>query len=172
MLRLILLRHAKSSWNNPGLPDIDRPLNERGNRAAAAMAQMFVDRGLVPQKILCSSAQRTRETLAHLIPAFRQPLEVDVISDLYSFSEDGYLSIIKTWGKSATPLMVIGHNPATELSAHSLVKDDPDGLMPHMTAKFPTAAAAVIDFPILSWSDLATASGRLISFDCPRDLAA
>jgi len=172
MLRLILLRHAKSDWNDMGLSDIDRPLNERGRRAAGRMATHFVESGLVPQRILCSTARRARETLGFLVEAFAQPLAIDVISDLYTFAGDDYIRIIQNWGRTGSPLMVVGHNPATEETARRLVGDDPDGLMTQLETKFPTAGAAVIDLPALDWSDIAPGSGRLISFDCPRDLVA
>ena len=172
MLRLILLRHAKSDWNDIGLSDIDRPLNDRGRRAAGRMATHFVERGLVPQRILCSTARRTRETLGYLVEAFDQPLAIEVISDLYTFAGDDYVRMIQKWGGTGSPLMVIGHNPATEETARQLVGDDPDDLMPRLETKFPTAAAAVIDLPALDWADIAPGTGRLVSFDCPRDLVA
>ena len=94
MLRLMLLRHAKSSWDEPGIPDRDRPLSARGRRAAALMAMEIVSRGLLPDRILCSPARRTRETLAALVPHLADETRIAITGELYEPSSGDYLPVI------------------------------------------------------------------------------
>lgn len=169
-MRLLLLRHAKSDWGDAELPDIDRPLNARGKAAAVTMARYLRDQKLQPSVILCSTAQRTRETLARLLPHAPQEAHIELISDLYWKSEDGYGAIIRKHGHRAQTLMVIGHNPATEDTALDLVGTSAPDALADLEEKYPTAALAVIDFDITDWSELGSGTGHLERFVKPRDL--
>ena len=169
-MRLLLLRHAKSDWGNPDLEDFDRPLNARGQSAARIMSVFLCEHGLIPKKILCSTSLRTRETLARLLPDLNNEADIHLISDIYDHNETDYLNLIQAHGGGAQTLMVIGHNPATELTALELTgTGDPD-LVADMDFKFPTAALAVIDFDIVDWSEVRGGTGHLHMFAKPRDL--
>ena len=170
MPRLLLFRHAKSSWDDASLPDIARPLNARGRRAAPLIGQYLEEQRLFPDRILCSSSQRTRETLAAVLPFLRKPCEITVTETLYRDSEDSYLPLIKALGGEARTLMTIGHNPATQETAMDVVGSGAAADKIAMTQKFPTAALAVFDFEHGPWSEVEPASGRLAAFVRPRDL--
>jgi phosphohistidine phosphatase len=170
MPRLLLLRHAKSSWGDPGLADIDRPLSPRGRRNAATMAKAIDAEGLVPDRILCSPARRTRETLAALLPYLGGEGRVSIDPKLYDSGPSDYLGAISRSGSDAGTLMVIGHNPAIHATAQLLTGDGEPGLADELAAKYPTGALAVIDFGQVSWSRLDPHSGFLVAFLKPRDL--
>lgn len=169
-MRLLLLRHAKSDWGDADLDDIDRPLNARGKAAAVAIARYIRDQKLQPSVILCSTSQRTRETLSRLLPHLPQEAHIDLISDLYWKSEDGYGALIRKHGHRAQTLMVIGHNPATEDTALDLIGTSAPETLADLEEKYPTAALAVIDFDITDWSELGSGTGHLERFVKPRDL--
>ena len=144
MPRLLLLRHAKSSWGDPGLPDMERPLSPRGRRNAAAMAKELDAEGLMPDKVLCSPARRTRETLAALLPYLDGEGHVAIEPKLYDSMPGDYISAIGRSGGEARTLMVIGHNPTIQATARWLSGDGEPGLLAELTAKYPTGALAVI----------------------------
>lgn len=169
-MRLLLLRHAKSDWGDATLQDIDRPLNSRGKTAALRMARYLRENGLLPNQILCSTALRTRETLARVLTSLPQEAQIHLLSDLYQQSEDDYLSLIRKQGGRAQNLMVIAHNPATEDTALSLAGTGDAAALADLKEKFPTAALAVIDFDISDWSELQPGTGHLERFVKPRDL--
>ncbi|MTH97612.1 histidine phosphatase family protein [Roseibium sp. RKSG952] len=167
----MLLRHAKSDWSDARLHDIDRPLNARGQRAARLMAAYLREHRLHPDLILCSSAQRTRETLAPLNLAFRHEHRIDIRQDLYDGHLSGsYLPIIRSSGHSAGSLLVIGHNSATEQTALDLAGAGDPALKRDMQVRFPTAALAVFEFDIKRWDQVTPGSGHLSRFVKPRDL--
>lgn len=168
-MRLLLLRHAKSDWGDESLADIDRPLNGRGKNASQVMAAYLKENSLLPNQILCSTAQRTRETLGRILPHLPQEAQIHLLSDLYQQSEDDYSGIIRRYGGRTQNLMIIGHNPATELTALNMIGTGDSKAMADLEEKFPTAALAVIDFDIVEWSE-AGKTGHLERFVKPRDL--
>lgn len=170
-MRLLLYRHAKSDWDNAELSDIDRPLNGRGKSAAGAMARHMKSEDLLPNQILCSTAQRTRETLARLLPHLEQENQIHLLSDLYLQGEDDYSGLIRKHGGRARTLMVLGHNPATQETALELTGTADDVALSDLQEKFPTAALAVLDFDIADWSELRPGTGHLALFVKPRSLA-
>lgn len=170
MPRLLLLRHAKSSWGDRGLADIDRPLSPRGRRNAATIAKAIDSEGLVPDRILCSPARRTRETLAALLPYLGGEGRVSIDPKLYDSGPSDYLGAISRSGNDAGTLLVIGHNPAIQATAMLLIGDGEPGLAADLAAKYPTGALAVIDFAQTGWSRLEPRSGFLAAFLKPRDL--
>ena len=121
MLTLLLYRHAKSDWGDVSLNDFDRALAPRGIRASEFMAHYILDNDLLPDRILCSTARRARHTLLPLIAMLREPLDVEFRRDLYNHSEDDYLSIVRG-AAPARRLMILAHNPATELTAAAPVR--------------------------------------------------
>jgi len=171
MPRLLLLRHAKSSWADPGLADSDRPLAPRGRRAAERMAAVIASRAdLVPDRILCSPVRRTRETLAPLLARLGNSRQVSVADELYEPAAGDYRNIIASYGGSSRHLLVIGHNPAIQATALALIAPENNGPAHRLAAKFPTAALAVIDFDTADWSEIRPKTGRLVEFIRPRDL--
>ena len=113
MHQLLLLRHAKSSWDDPKLADRDRPLNKRGLRAAASMRQAIIDLGLIPDMILISPARRVQETLAALEPWDETPL-LESIEALYLATAGQMLALLQEVNETVRSIMLIGHNMASQ----------------------------------------------------------
>ena len=109
--RLLLMRHAKSSWANGDLTDHQRPLNERGKRAAVAVGKALHARGFAPDLIWSSDATRTRETAMRLIRAIPGAQGVEYISGFYHASLDNVIEICGQREEPDVPLMLLGHNP-------------------------------------------------------------
>ena len=108
---LLLLRHAKSAWSDPRLDDHDRPLNGRGERAAKAMADHIAREGPRPDLILCSTAMRTRQTLAPLVKRLGAPAPpISLENGLYLASEDVLLAHIRGVADGVPTVLLIGHN--------------------------------------------------------------
>lgn len=109
--RLLFMRHAKSSWNDSSLTDHQRPLNERGLRAAKDVGAALHARGFAPDIIWSSDAKRTRETAMHLIRAIPGAQEVEYLSEFYHASANDVMRICDQRGEPDAPLMLLGHNP-------------------------------------------------------------
>ncbi|TVS12786.1 MAG: histidine phosphatase family protein [Wenzhouxiangella sp.] len=170
MKRLLLFRHAKSSWTEAGLDDHERGLARRGRRAAPAMGQIMKVRGLQPGRVLCSTSARTRQTLSLAAAAWSDPVETVYLDSLYHARARSLLDAVRVHGGMVQTLMVVGHQPGLQDFALELADRGEPGLLGQMGEKFPTAALAVIEFPARSWSELAPASGRLSHYLRPRDL--
>src|SRR6266436_2770394 len=172
MLRLMLLRHAKSSWSSPGMQDAARPLSGRGEAAARLMGGYMVRHSLVPERDLCSTVRRTRETWDAI--AAKWPVDMDVVFDqrLYEATPQTVLSIVRDQDDAARTLLVIGHNPGLQEAAELLIAAGDVELRERLREKFPTAALAVIDFTIDRWSRIHERSGRLDRYITPRSIAA
>jgi phosphohistidine phosphatase len=168
MKRVYLLRHAKSSWKDDSLADRDRPLAERGTRAAKAMARHFEAEGIRPDLVLCSPARRTRETLELLERAFADGVETTFDEALYGASEAGLLARLKALPEGVGSVMLIGHNPGLEELALALAADGAG--LARMSEKYPTAALATIDLRARRWSTVRRRSGQLAAFVRPKDL--
>ncbi len=171
MKTLLILRHAKSSWADPGLDDFDRPLNSRGQKAAPVMGKYLKKEGLVPGLVLCSAARRTRETWDLVSRAFEPEPPVKFLRSLYLASAARMLQAARGAPDEVERLLIIGHNPGTERFAAQLA--GPDSLGPaleDLTTKFPTTALAVVTSDVETWRDLAFGQARLIAFVKPRDL--
>ena len=172
MRQLILLRHAKSSWNEADVPDHARPLNRRGLAAAAAMRTAMEGLGLTPDVVLVSTARRTMQTLAAFEPWAETPV-VDALDSLYLAPASGVLKAIQGVGATARSVMLVGHNPGLHDAAMLLVGaqaasfDSKD--ISALSAGFPTGAMA--EFAVaVPWDTLGEGGGRLVRFLCPRDL--
>jgi phosphohistidine phosphatase len=170
MLRLLLLRHAKSSWAESGAADVDRPLAPRGRGAAERMAVELAREEYRPDRVLCSPARRTRETLAFVLPNLTDMNRVSITDELYEPAQGDYRDVIAAFGGDARRLLVIGHNPSIQITALRLVGSADAQTADRLAAKFPTAALAAIDFDFRSWRQLRPGSGRLIAFLRPKDL--
>jgi phosphohistidine phosphatase len=164
--RLILIRHAKSSWDDPSLPDRERPLSKRGRRAAERVAAHFRQAGHRPDLVLCSPSKRTRETLERLGLG---AVETVVEDGLYGAADDDLLERLRELPEDAGTVAVIGHNPGMQDLAIKLVGSDAAAGSVRLREKFPTAAVAVFDVEG-HWRDLAKSRVRLASFVVPKDL--
>ena len=170
MLTLTLFRHAKSSWDFPNLDDFDRPLNERGEKAAPRMAAFLAENDLVPDLVLCSSSQRTRQTLHLALPSWKPKPKIDYSEALYHATAPTMLAILRDTPAKAKHVMIIGHNPGMESFATQLIGSGDKKDRMAIATKFPTAAAAVIAFDAKSWADIETGRGALQLFMTPRQL--
>jgi phosphohistidine phosphatase len=168
---ILLLRHAKSAWGEAGLPDHDRPLSQRGERAAEAMADHLLAKAPVPDLILCSTATRTRQTLAPLIerlPAPAPPIALE--NGLYLASEDVLLKRLQDLPESVSTVLVIGHNDGMWHLAEMLAGHGKTTLLAALREKFPTGALATLQVDLKNWSALAAGGTTLVAFARPRDL--
>jgi phosphohistidine phosphatase len=172
MHQLLLLRHAKSSWDDAGGPDRDRPLNARGRRAATAMRSAMRERGLAPDLIFVSSAARTMETMHALEPWDDTPL-IEPLDELYLASQARLLATLRGVAETVRTVLLIGHNPGMHELAAALTdpRASPDPLVRAVHDGFPTGALA--EFSVTSpWSRLSPNGGRLLRFLTPRMLDA
>jgi phosphohistidine phosphatase len=163
--RLYLLRHAKSSWDEPGLADHDRPLAPRGRRAVELLAAHVTSEGIAPQLVLCSSARRARETLDGIAPALGDGAEVQIEDDLYPASDSDLVERLRAIPDSVQSVMLVGHNPAIQFLALTLGGRG----LPGVDQKYPTGALATLTFTG-SWRDLEPDAAELAGFVKPRDL--
>lgn len=171
MRRLVLLRHAKSSWDDLSQSDHARPLNVRGQRAAGQLGEVFRTLGLVPDRVLCSTATRTRETWDLLAEGLSAEAPgARYFKELYLADPDRLLAVVKQEGEGAETLLVIGHNDGLHEFALGLVNDATDlALRDKLSLKFPTAALAVFECPVESWDQVAWHCNQLIYLRYPRD---
>ncbi len=170
MLSLALLRHAKSSWDAKDIDDFDRALNERGRTAAPIMGAALREFNFAPERILCSPAKRTRETLA-LISPFVKDAEVTFDEQLYLTNQDTLLARLKTVPVGVKRVLMVGHNPGLHGLALMLAGTGDAKSISRLEDKFPTGALAIFTFPQVTWRDVTPASGHLEAFVTPRDRA-
>jgi phosphohistidine phosphatase len=169
MKTLILLRHAKSAWDDPHQKDIDRPLAPRGRKAAPKMADWMKSEHHIPDFVLCSTARRTRETLELSKAILPRGATVRYEQSLYLATPAELLAQIATVPESADRAMLVGHNPGLAELAAMLVAGGDSEAMSKLHAKFPTGAAAVIDFQARTWKEVQPGRGSLRAFLRPRD---
>jgi phosphohistidine phosphatase len=164
-LRLILTRHAKSSWAAAAMDDHERPLNRRGEKSALAVGKWLVKRGHVPDLALISSSQRTRQTWAYVSKAFDPAPEATFSDALYHAEPSGLMEELRK--TSAQSVMMIAHNPGIAFFAQGLVATLPGDAR---FERFPTAATAVVDFEAADWDAVAWNTGRVTDLVFARDL--
>ena len=164
-MNLWLLRHAKSSWDDPDLADDERPLAKRGERAAARMRRYLIDEPIEPELVLCSSALRARETLAGVLPALGSPLEIRIEPSLYTFDADVLLELLQRVDERLQSMLVVGHNPAMQDLILRLARRG-EGFA-RVTRRFSPGALAGIWLPQGTWTD---GAGELVRLVEPREL--
>jgi phosphohistidine phosphatase len=157
---LHLLRHLKSSWDDPSLADVDRPLAPRGRKAGKKLARHLRKTDVRPELVLCSPAVRTRQTLAAVEAALGAP-EVSFDEDLYGASEEELLDALRRVEPERGSVLVIGHNPGLEDLAFALTGKAQE--------KFPTGALATLSFAC-DWADLEPGVCELAAYVVPREL--
>ncbi|MEL6375299.1 MAG: histidine phosphatase family protein [Pseudomonadota bacterium] len=174
MLTLTLLRHAKSSWSQPAegpaVDDHDRALNKRGMRAAPVMATHMKALGVRPQRVLCSTALRTRQTLDAVIDALPQTISVIYDRALYLADEETLKEALCNAPEDVRTQLLIGHNPGLERLALRLTGSGDEIARASMATKFPTAALAIITFDAPAFSAITWGSGTLLHYQVPRAL--
>ncbi len=172
MKTLTLLRHAKSSWDDPAARDFDRGLNDRGRRAATLMGEHARTQGLKFDQILASPAVRVVDTLDRFQVAMgNENLEPKWERRIYLASSATLIDVLRETSDGVTDLLMVGHNPGLEDLILDLVpdsKDEPLRAIPE--EKFPTAALAVMELDIAKWSDLDARKAHLAYVKRPRDL--
>lgn len=162
MKTLLILRHAKSSWDNPNLTDYDRPLNKRGKRDAPRMGNHLEEQGLVPDRILTSSAKRARKTANKVAKACSFNGKVTQIEKFYHAPLGVYLETLQSISEKHQRVMVVGHNPTMEQLVRQLTKE---------IVTMPTAALSHIELPIQNWKFLdINTRGKLVNLWKPKEL--
>ena len=171
MKRLTLLRHAKSNWDHEGVDDLNRPLNERGWKAARRIGKELKNRGIHFDLVLASTAARVRETIDGLEEKFEFDCEIRFEQQLYLASAETLLSTVRGLSESVHLPLLVGHNPGLERLVIELTRDDDHDLRRRVSNRFPTAALAVIEFQAESWSDIAPGCGEVVDLILPKELA-
>ncbi len=160
MKTLYVLRHAKSSWDNPNLADFDRSLNERGLKTAPFMGGIMLKNNLLPELVLSSPALRAKETAELIKVSANLQSEVKFDEQIYEASPQTLLQIVSELDETVDSAMIVGHNPGLE------------GLIKILTGEFqamPTAGLAVIDLETESWSKIDSESGKLRALFNPKE---
>lgn len=168
MKTLLLLRHAKSSRDNPRLADFDRPLAKRGREAAPEIGQFMHQAKLLPDLVLCSTARRTQETAELALAELGRDVTLQLVDALYLASPEQILKVIHGVDAKTKTLLVIGHNPGMAQLANHLVAGGDKAAIQHLREKYPTAALAVFESDADSWTKLDRA--KLAQFVTPKDL--
>lgn len=162
MKTLLIMRHGKSSWDNPGLADHDRPLNQRGKRDAPRMGRLLRHEGLVPDLILSSTARRALTTAEAVAETSGYDEMIEVSQEFYPGDPDSYLTVLQLVGDDVERLLIIGHNPGLEEFLEGLTG---------RWERLPTAAIAQVSLPVGHWRDLDQDTvGRLENLWLARDL--
>jgi len=152
MKRLYLVRHAKSSWNHPGLSDFDRPLNKRGMRDAPKMGEYLVEQRVLPQVIVCSPARRAHATAISFATAMQLPPSGIVEDDrVYAAVTATLIAIIKEWDDTWESVMMVGHNPGMADMAAVLAGAG--------VGRVPTCTVMGLGLDVASWGDVAPGCG-------------
>lgn len=171
-MRLLLLRHAKSDWSGK-VGDHERTLSSRGKRTAPKVGAYMRAKGYVPALVLCSTAERAKETLALAQPDFAKAPQVQYDRALYLAEWPQLLKAIRA-APPLSPLLLVGHNPGLEQLAIALALQSQNSLertrLQKLAHKFPTAALAVLDFDIADWVDVKPGLGHLVDYLRPKDL--
>lgn len=170
MRRLTLLRHAKSSWDDPVQRDFDRPLNAKGMRAARTIGRHMREQGLDFDRVVASPAVRVIETLDGVWEGYGRVLNPVWDRRIYLASAVTLLDLVRETPSPVANLLLVGHNPGLEDLVLMLVPDrQGDALRDSLEEKFPTASLASIAFEG-EWRDLAPNAAELAIFTRPRDL--
>ena len=170
MKRLAILRHAKSSWDDPGLDDFNRPLNERGWKAARRLGRELRHRGIRFDLVLSSTSARTRETIDGVQEKFDFGAPIEFDPELYLASEQLLLERVRALDETVGAPLIVGHNPGVEQLITGLSRDDSEGLRERVAGKLPTGALAIIELPAKRWTEVAPGSGEIVELIFPKEL--
>jgi phosphohistidine phosphatase len=168
MKQLCLLRHAKSSWDDPGLGDRQRPLAPRGRKAARRLATWIAESDVRPRVVVCSPAVRTRQTLEAVLEALDGPT-VEVDERVYHASSALLLERARALPDDEDAALIVGHNPGLADLCLMLARNG--DRRDRVAAKLPTGALAILAADVERWSELAPESADLVELVLPRELA-
>jgi phosphohistidine phosphatase len=169
MKRLAVLRHAKSSWDNANLDDFDRPLNDRGWKAARRMGRELKQRGMRFDLVLASTAVRVRETIDGVQHNFEFGARIKFDQQIYLASEELLLALVRDVSEAIERPLLVGHNPGLERLLTRLTTDDAD-LGNGVVQTFPTCAFAVVELPVHSWAQVEPSSGKMLELILAKEL--
>lgn len=166
MKRLILIRHAKSSWSSGASSDKARPLNDRGRAAATKVGAWLNAQGHIPDEVLSSNATRCAETWDGISQILGSAIPVRFEGGLYLAGASDMLAALHT--ASGDTVAILGHMPGIGAFAHDLRRDPPPA---HASfQKYPTAAVTVLEFKADSWAEVQMGTGKFIDYVVPREL--
>lgn len=168
---LYILRHAKAETGSASQDDHQRTLNERGIEACDIMGKYMFRHHIQPDRVLCSTAERTSETWTRLQPSFKQPPALEYSEQLYLASANEILKVIAQVPDTVGSLMIVGHNPGLHQLSLKLSKAGDESLIDTLALKFPTCSLATINLGAVSWRDVAQARGELRGFVTPKMLS-
>lgn len=160
MKRIFLFRHGKSDWDAKYGADHDRPLAKRGQAAASLMGRYLASLDQVPDRVLCSSAVRARETVRLAAVAGKWACPITIVEELYRASPEQALDLIRESKNSLGSILLVGHDPTWSILAGKLIGE--------ATVKFPTAAMARIDLAIARWRAAEFGKGILVWLVTPK----
>jgi phosphohistidine phosphatase len=165
---VILLRHGKSSWSDPTIDDLDRPLAPRGKRASRLIAKYMRRKKIRPALVLCSPSLRTRQTLEAIESSLGKKSAVELAPQLYAATETELLERLRALPDSVASVMLIGHNPGLHDLARALASRGSD--LPRLEEKFPTGALATLVVEGDTWAGLEPGDAELVHYVVPREL--
>jgi len=170
MKTLFLLRHAKSSWDDPAVDDFDRPLAPRGKRATKRLARHIAAQGYEFDLVLCSAARRAKETWDRIARDLASDTPVRHLRELYLTGQDGFVTALRGLDDDVASVVLVAHNPDIAMFAGWLCRDGDEEALRHSRAKYPTGGFAVITLDCDRWAELDAETGYLESFAVPRSL--
>ena len=162
MKTLYIVRHAKSSWDDPDQDDFDRPLNERGAKDAPRMGKRLLERGLAPNLVISSSAARALATAKLMAKAFgHEEKKIRQDRSLYHAGPASLLNAIRLADDKNEIIMIVGHNPGLTEFANNLLKEN--------ISNIPTSGIVAATLKIDSWKDATMGCGKMLFFDFPKN---
>jgi phosphohistidine phosphatase len=170
MKRLFLLRHAKSTWDDLVARDFDRPLNEKGHRAARTMGREMRRLDLDFDAVIASPARRVIETLHEVAQGFGGAVPARLEERIYLATCDTLVDLVRATPDEVNSLMLAGHSPGLEQLILTLTGKKEKDLRAAVEEKFPTGALVELELPVARWRDVAPGQAALIRFIRPRDL--
>lgn len=159
MKRLFIIRHAKSSWDNPSLSDYERPLNKRGEKNAPFMGKLLKDKGIVPDMILASPAKRTIQTAEYIAKEVGFEKAITPNQYIYEAYVTVLQEIVSYIHDSNDTVFLVGHNPGVSALAYVLAG---------MKEDMPTCAIAQIEFDCDSWMDVSKNNATIKDYEYPK----
>lgn len=169
--RIVLVRHAKSAWDDPGLADHDRPLAPRGERALTGMRERVAAIDLPALVVLCSTARRAVDTLEGIRPALPADASVRFDRAVYHADADGLLEMLQSLDRGTSSAMVVGHNPTLQDLACSLVGSGDQDDRRQLATKLPTGSIVTMTTAATipgAWTLVRPGTARLDDLFMPR----
>lgn len=162
MKTLVLIRHAKSSWDQIGLADFDRPLNERGKKDAPEMAKRLKEKGITLDHLISSPAKRAKKTARYFAEAFDlKKDDVQLLDELYAATRSTLLKVVSEIDDEYNSVALFSHNPGLTEFASSLTNVRVEDM--------PTCAMFALQIDTVSWQDFSTATKKFLFFDYPKN---